>query len=415
MATEQASGSAVSRVPPEADRLPKVRRIAVLGDAPAPPEPQTEYVWTLADACARAADLGLNEIELQYTGPRVEPPLEVNHQRLTVRAAAGYRPIVLFRPQVRMGDQQMIRLAGGSLAHMAFEGVELRLELPTDLPADGWSLFTMSTGQSLDLNDCVLTIQDGDAEHPAIHDQVSFISIQRRRPGETMTMTDSQLAMGQQAKIGLERTIARGAASLVSLTDETPLTVRWNQGLLVTSTHLLETGGSATEPQYYEQIVLDLDNVTACCKQGLYYLRRGPGKAFQFSVNAYADQCIFVSDPSTALFEMVGLATPPEAEVLQSTGEGNRFSPADMPFLFVRSATGAEPQSFRLGRRWSSETRSQAGVPWMHSPPLDRPPHEATKHDFIVEAGTADGGAGFDPLLLPDVAATPLGQPQASF
>ena len=156
------------------------------------------------------------------------------------------------------------------------------MELPTDLPADGWSLFAMSTGQSLDLNDCVLTIQDGDAEHPAIHDQVSMITVQRRSPGETMTMTDSQLAMGQQAKIGLERTIARGEASLVNLTDETPLTIRWNQGLLVTSKHLLETGGSATEPQYYEQIVLDLDNVTACCKQGLYYLRRGPGKAFQF-------------------------------------------------------------------------------------------------------------------------------------
>jgi hypothetical protein len=222
--------------------------------------------------------------------------------------------------------------------------------------------------------------------------------------------------MGQQAKIGLERTIARGAASLVNLTDETPLTVRWNQGLLLTTKHLLETAGSASEPQYYEQIVLDLDNVTACCKQGLYYLRRGPGKAFQFSVNAYADQCIYVSDSSAALFEMIGLSTPPEAEELQSTGEGNRFSPADMPFLFVRSTAGAEPQSFRLGRRWSSETRSQAGVPWMHSPPLERPPHEATKLDFIVEAGTADGGAGFDPLLLPDVTVTtPLGQLPASF
>ena len=166
------------------------------------------------------------------------------------------------------------------------------------------------------------------------------------RPGDTMTMTDSQLAMGQQAKIGLERTIARGAASLVNLTDETPLTIRWNQGLLVTSKHLLETGGSATEPQYYEQIVLDLDNVTACCKQGLYYLRRSPGKAFQFSVNAYADQCIFVSDPSAALFEMVGLTVQPEDNELQSTGEGNRFSPVDMPFLIVRPNVGGEPQSF---------------------------------------------------------------------
>src|SRR6185295_12330015 len=104
------------------------------------------------------------------------------------------------------------------------------------------------------------------------------------RPGETMTMADSQVAMGQQARITLERTIARGEATLVSLTDETPLTIRWDQGLLATSKHLIETGGSATEPQHYEQIVIDLDNVTVCCRQAMYYLRRG-GKAYQFHVN----------------------------------------------------------------------------------------------------------------------------------
>ena len=106
--------------------------------------------------------------------------------------------------------------------------------------------------------------------------------------------------------------LLRGEANLVCLTDETPLTIRWNQGLLVTSQHLLETGGSATEPQYYDQIVLDLDNVTAYCREGLYYLRRGPGKAYQFHVNAYADQCIFAADAGNALFEMIGPTTPPE-------------------------------------------------------------------------------------------------------
>src|SRR5206468_4605298 len=132
------------------------------------------------------------------------------------------------------------------------------------------------------------------------------INVQRRRSSDTMTMTDPQLAMGQQAHINLERVFARGEASLVNVIDETPLTVRWNQGLLITSKHLIETGGSAAEPQYYEQIVLDLHHVTACCRQGLYYLRRGSGKAYQFHVNAYANQCIFVTDSGAPLFEMVG-------------------------------------------------------------------------------------------------------------
>jgi hypothetical protein len=166
---------------------------------------------------------------------------------------------------------------------------------------------------------------------------------------------------------------------------------------------LIETGGSTSEPQYYEQIVIDLDRVTAVARQGLYLLRRGPGKAFQFHVNSYADRCIFVADAGTPLFEMVGLSVPPETDELQSTGDGNRFSPIDMPFLFVRQTAGSEPFIAKLGRKWSTETRSQAGVPWIQPPPFDRPAHEASKYDFEVDLETADDAAGFDLLMLPDV------------
>ncbi len=388
--------------PAETTEGPKAMRIVVAREAATrQAEAQVEFVSSLADACARAAELGVSEIELRYNGLSIERQLEIDHSRLTIRAAPSYRPVLVFQPQVQSGDDVMIRLAGGSSSHIGFEGVELRLELPADLPANGWSLFAMSTGQSLDLTECVLTVVDGDADSPSIHDQVSMIAVNRRRTGDMITMADAQVAMGQQARINLDRCIARGEASVVWLNDETPLTIRWNQGLLVTTQHLLVTSGSASEPQYYDQIVLDLKNVTAFCREGLYFLRRGPGKAFQFHVNAYAEQCVFVSDTASPLFEMVGLVNPPEQDELQSTGEGNRFSPADMPFLFVRQTMGSEPQVFKLGRRWSSETRSQAGVPWLHAPPLKTPAHEAVKRDFLIDE-SGDGRPGFAPLLLPE-------------
>jgi serine/threonine-protein kinase len=374
----------------------------VLGDSPPLGEPLTEFVGSLAEACARASDLGITEIELRFNGERIEQPLEIANSRLKLRSALDFRPQIVFRPEVGMGELCMIRLAGGSSAHLQCEGIDLRLELPLDAPADGWSLFGLGTGQSLDLTSCILTVQDGDSGHLPIHEAVAFITVQRRRANDAMTMADSQLAMGQQAQINLERTIARGEASLISLTEETPLTIRWNQGLLITPQHLIETGGSATEPQYYEQIVLDLDSVTAYCRGGLYSLRRGPGKAYQFHVNANANHCVFVSEAGAPLFEMTGLAAPPEEDELKSTGEGNRFSPAEMPFLVFRTMPMGEPQIFKLGRRWSSETRSQAGVPWVHAPPLDRPRHELTKQNFLIEDDSLQGGTGFDPLLLPD-------------
>jgi hypothetical protein len=267
----------------------------------------------------------------------------------------------------------------------------------------GGSLFSRGTGQALDLTYCILTVAVGDADNPPIHDHVAMVAVNRRRAGEMMNMADSQIAMGQQARISLDRCIARGEASLVGLIDETPLTIRWKQGLLVTPYHLLDTGGSATEPQYYDQIVLDLDNVTAFCREGLYHLRRGPGKTYQFHLHAYANQCLFVGDPGVPLFDMVGLSTPPEQDELQSTGEGNRFSPPDMPFLAVRPMEGSEPQIFKLGRRWSSETRSQAGIPWLRPLRLDQPAHKALKQDFLTDIDADDVHPGFDPLLLPTI------------
>jgi eukaryotic-like serine/threonine-protein kinase len=419
--SEAAPTTGVSREPTAlgpAEAAPQPsKQLVVLGDSPAPPEPQTEYLSDLSAAAARAAELGIQEVELRYNGPRLEQPLELANQRLTVRAAADHHPIILFRPEVRLGSRQMIRLAGGSSAHVEFAGVELRLELPADPPAAGWALFAMSTGQSLELTNCVLTVKDGEDDQFPVHDQVAMISVQRRRYVDAMSMTDSPLVMGQQARVTLERTIARGEASLVSLTDETPLTIRWNQGLLVTSQHLIETGGSSSEPQYYEQIVLDLDHVTAITRQGLYHLRRGSGKAHQFSVNSYADRCVFVADAGAPLFEMVGLSVPPETDELQSTGDGNRFSPVDMPFLFVRQTAGSEPFVAKLGRKWSSETRSQAGVPWVRPPPFDQPAHDMTKQDFEIEIAAVEDAAGCDLLLLPDVwqgtlgAAAPIADP----
>lgn len=382
---------------------PRPKRLVVLADSRAPPEPQTEYFVSLAAAADRAAELGMNEIELGFDGPHVEPALEVSATRLVVRAAEGRQPVIVFQPEAGYGSRQMIRLAGGASAHVEMVGVELRLELPADPPSDSWAIFAMSTGQSLQLQQCVLTVVDGDEDQLPIHDQAAMILLQRRRAADAMSMGDPQLAMGQQARIALDRTIARGEASLVRMPDETPLAIRWNQGLLITPKHLIETGGSSTEPQYYEQIVLDLDHVTAVARQGLYHLRRGPSKAYQFHINSYADRCVFVADAGAPLFEMVGLPIPPETEELQSTGDRNRFSPADMPFLFVRQTAGSEPFVAKLGRKWSSEPRSQAGVPWLETPPFDRPAHSLEKHQFLIDADLSDEPAGFDPLLMPDI------------
>ena len=59
-------------------------------------------------------------------------PLEIASPRMTLKAGTGFRPVVVFRPQLSGLEsvREMIRLAGGSTSRLAIQGVELRLELP---------------------------------------------------------------------------------------------------------------------------------------------------------------------------------------------------------------------------------------------------------------------------------------------
>src|SRR5206468_4318523 len=149
------------------------------------------------------------------------------------------QPTVVFRPGIQ-DQRQMIRMGGGAAAHLAVHGVNLRLEMPHGTPADGWSLFAVNTNQSLELADCVLTAIDGDDDELPIHEHAAMIAVLRRRPADIMSMMDEPLAMAQHARVSLNKCIARGEASLIRMTDETPLTLTWAQGLLATSRCLLE-------------------------------------------------------------------------------------------------------------------------------------------------------------------------------
>ncbi|MDX1948349.1 MAG: protein kinase [Pirellulaceae bacterium] len=401
-----AAASIVLGPPPAAIAEPsaRIRRLVVAPQAPATLPAETEYHVSLAAACQRAAELSLPEVELAWNGPLVEGPLEIATNRLTLRADGGHRPILVFRPQLAglAGDRPMIRLAGGPTSRLSVQGIELRLELPAD-PSFGWSLFSLATGQTLELSDCALTVQDGSATTPPMHDQVAMIAVHPRRASDTMTM-DMSPAMAAGATISLERCLARGEATFLSLAEDVPLSVRWNQGLLVTPRRLLETTGSSLNPKWFERINLTLDNVTASCRQGLFLMRRRAGAAYQFGLDVTANRCILMTDEESPLYEFIGVSSVSEND-LRCEGEFNRYPRASVTFLRIRPATASErPSVFDLeeSSAWSMERRRLPGVAWRVPPTFDRPAHAQTTADFALDSAV-QADAGFDPSLLPAV------------
>jgi hypothetical protein len=316
-----------------------------------------------------------------------------------LRAGPGFHPVVVFQPQLTTLDpvREMIRVVGGSTSRLTIHGVELRMELPS-VPSYGWSLFAIQTGQTLELSDCVLTVLN-DQER---HSQVAMIDVRSRRPSETMTMADPQPSMASPTRLSLDRCIARGAAAVVGMNEETPLAMRWNQGLIVTPWSLVATGGSVTNPTRFEPVSLSLSHVTAVCQKGLYVMQRRPGSGFQLSVDTAAENCILMTDFDAPLYEFLGVSDVAEGD-LQFRGQNNIYPNPNALFLRYRSQAGGAATQYAVKERnlkWSEERSPQTGDPWRPALDLSLPPHSRTKDEFELSAGmTID--AGFDASQLP--------------
>jgi hypothetical protein len=406
-------GALAALAPPSlgpAKTAAKVTHLLVARDLPQQVPPDAEFHASLASACLRAAELNLNEIELQWSGPLLQPPLEIVHPRLTLRATAGFRPVVLFRPDVSIADRHMVRLGGGLSSRLTIQGVELWLELPRE-PTSGWSLIAVRPGQALELGGCVLTVQDGDASRLPVHDQVAMIAVQPRLMSETMTM-EPTMAMAAGTTISIDRSIVRGEATMISLSEDSPLTLRWSQGLLVTPRRLLETTGSAAAPKSFDLISLTLDNVTAACRQGLYLMKRRAGAAHHYALEVTTNHCILMTDPGAPLYDFSGISEV-NPNQLRCEGEANRYPQLDVTFLRVTPPDQREVL-FDLRDRgaWSMESQPQPLIDaWRQPPALDRPAHEQTKEAFALKPD-AQIDAGFDPTLLPTVDARAAAPPR---
>ena len=386
-----------------AENSPPIVRLVVVPPLAAEAEAEgVELHTSLAQAVRRASELGLNEIELKWSGPLLQEPVETAQSRLSLRAAIGYRPVILFRPSITSAasDREMFRLLGSPTSRLALQGVEVRVELPSE-PSYGWSVFALRTGQALELADCIITVQDGDRARPPVHDQVAVITAHPRKLSDTMTM-DPTMAMATGTTVTLDRCVVRGETLLANMPEDVPLSLRWTQGLLVTPRRLLETSGSATNPKWFERIVLKLDHVTVSCRQGLFQMRRRPGAGYHFGLDVEAQNCILMTDPGAPLYEFSGVPELTEAD-LHCDGDGNRYPHTEVVFLRLNTPTpGEKPLEFDLEARsrWSMERLPQVGVPWRKAPSLDEPAHAQTAQAFELEP-SVPVDAGFDPALMP--------------
>jgi len=253
---------------------------------------------TLSAACAAARTGDI--IELCYSGPRDERPIDLPGAKLTIRAAADCQPTIVFRPD--QDDpveyhRSMFTLAGGELTLL---GVAIEMDLPRGLSASRWALWELGDGARLRLQQSVLTIVN-----PYGHDVAVF----RTRPSPTLDPLGPRetFQATTPVDISLADCVIRGQAVTLSTKAMQPVRFSWINGLLGTSEWLLSAIGGDRDPMPGEMIEIKLKHLTARVDKGLCLLDNSRLTPCQLPVSVdCSDSLILVTSSQGTLVEQFG-------------------------------------------------------------------------------------------------------------
>jgi serine/threonine-protein kinase len=338
---------------------------------------------TLAAACAAARNDDI--IDLQFNGRHVERAIRLNNLKLTIRAAAGYRPVLVFQPkEPSVQDRAMFTVIGGSLSLL---GVALELDVPRYL--GDWSLFETQRPDLLDLRRCWLTIRNAAADRSSFQTNVAFFEIKAPPGAGAMTMETTPAAEPLPLRLKLTDCVARGEAVFLRAAESQPVALDWRNGLLATSERLLVHDGGETAPR--GRIAVYLDHVTAFTRNGLGLIRNIDAPHLM-GADFECENTILVAaaDSPAPLVEQTGVSTVGDFEDLLTWNGRHCYYSGYQTFWSI-SNQQSEPVKRTLAQwqeHWNEDVASSpfwSQVVWRRLPDASRPVHTHTVTDYLLD------------------------------
>jgi hypothetical protein len=393
-----------------------VERLVVVSDEPPLDEDAGLWRKDLVSAIRAANEnAAISRIELRYDGPRVQQPARLaNKQHLTIGAATGFSPSVLFQPDLDnvLGTKRMLELTG---ARVTWEDVPIRLTLPQLEPAEGWTIFALRGATSLDVTRSALTIENRDDSGIVWHYNVSAFLLapddmsRLRMPGDGERPKPAR----NQARpaIRLSATVVRGQANLLRMEEAAAFKLTWTDGLFASDQLMFDLNGAVDDREVDGAMEVDLTRVTARSACGVARVNLA-GRMFPVPLQLTLNFCIIISEPSIPLVEHRGVSDRDGVDrLLRMSGQRNAYPAlwpeANNPPLRDRAAWSihfSNSDSFSVSFADDDPSWKDFGpgtaVTWSNARPLDVPVHEHRAVDYQVErtdtnpaeqAGFADG------------------------
>ncbi len=220
---------------------------------------------SLEAACTEAADAG-SIIELRYNGVREpERPIRFPNKIVTIRAADGFRPTILFAPSesASEGSQpQMMTVAGGLLELV---NVDLVMAVPNRTGSDRWALFSLERPEKLHLKGVTVTVTNP-------HNKAACVIEHRAPVGkglEGMGLRRNGMPVVPPETL-LTKSIVRGVCDFVVMRDPVPARFELKESLIGVEGNLLQLRVVVDAADMEKEgIALQIEHVTCLLGESL--------------------------------------------------------------------------------------------------------------------------------------------------
>lgn len=401
-ATTPPNRPAITTEPAPPDAKPKVtanmQPPLVVGD------PANGAAFVSLEAACLAAQPG-DIIELKFNGRMAERPLRFATAKLTLRAAAGYRPIVRFVPAIDVlnSTAAMVQLESGSISAT---GIEFELEPPATNGAKSWSLFQLSAASQLQLSQSTLTIVEPPLTAAATQrSRVSFVEVTAPAAANRSLPMPAEAVPASDEYPTLELTdvIARGDGTFLRVAPGVSARLSWNNGLLVTRERLVEAGGPGTVKGAV-RLEIDLRHLTAETQSGLALLDFSAADAAPMVADFKVSGSILQVGTSAPLIDYIASQQAGRGDnEMRWRGDRNFYEGIDVFWRLRDPGTSGTAQQLTFAEWQAYWTPARETLPsanavvWQQPIPNDRLSHEAQANEYLLggeaKQNPARGGA----------------------
>lgn len=360
---------------------------------------------SLGDAMRLASERGLTRVEIALP-VLVTDPVVVPCDDLVIRSSSPGGTAIVFRSTDEIDMQRSTMFAVGSHT-IEITDLHFFWTVPSS-EADGGSVFLLNENKSFRLTDCSITV-----DNPSRRDEVYAFDV-ITDPAMVGSASDTSLT-GQLPLVSMElyNTIIRGQMSMLHMDVAAELQMRWENGLLAVTGHMLQSGGALTESGPTRRgVELFLNELTCWTPPGLIQMRCGVSSRYPVRIERGAEDCVFIVDRQAAYIELDGIPTPDlEEDWVQIRGSGNAYevdTTLKNPLLIIRDSRRLTQMTIIFEKlaipdeipTWSEERTPIWSVRWTNPLPREIAPSKLLPRDFRQD-GTLS--FGLQEFYLPEV------------